>query len=379
MKTWESVRRALRWAPISTWQRLTRPPSAVRPLHVIIALADHFEPSIVPGRSGTLAGRDEQLRRLERWVRQYPAVFEPWRDKEGWPFRHTYFYPAEQYDAELVALLAEHCRAGWGEIEIQLHHGVGAPDTGQNTRRQLEEFRDRLVSHGCLSRWEGDGPARYGFVHGNWALANSREGECCGVDEEMQILSDTGCYGDFTLPSAPNKAQVAKINAIYECNPPLARRAPHRSGQDLRVGHEPKLFPLIVQGPLLATLSRRGGFWPVPGIENSAVTTLHPPSLTRLMRWMNARIVVHGRPEWVFIKLHCHGMDPRDEGAMLGDLARNFLREIAELGRSGDYIFHFVTAREMVNILLAACAGREGDAGAYRDFRLRLATPVACP
>jgi hypothetical protein len=346
---------------------------------VIIALADHFEPSIVPGKSGTLANRDEQLRRLERWCRQYPDVVHPWRDSEGWPFRHTYFYPAEQYDPELIALLAQHCKAGWGEIEIQLHHGVDAPDTAQNTRAQLVDFRDKLAANGCLSRWEGKGLPRYAFVHGNWALANSREGESCGVDEEMQILSDTGCYGDFTLPSAPNKAQVHKINAIYECDPPLTRRAPHRSGQDLRVGRAPQIFPLIVQGPLLMTLSRRRGPWPVPGIENSAVTTPHPPSRKRLMQWLNARIIVQGRPEWIFIKLHCHGMDPRDEGAMLGDLARDFLRELTEIARSGDYVFHFVTAREMVNILLAACAGREGNPGEYRDSRLQLLTPVACP
>jgi hypothetical protein len=34
---------------------------------------------------------------------------------------------------------------------------------------------------------------------------------------------------------------------------------------------------------------------------------------------------------------------------------------------------HFVTAREMVNIIWAACDGRDGNPGEYRDYRLKLA------
>jgi hypothetical protein len=33
---------------------------------------------------------------------------------------------------------------------------------------------------------------------------------------------------------------------------------------------------------------------------------------------------------------------------------------------------HFVSAREMANIALAACDGREGNPGDYRDYRYRL-------
>jgi len=31
-----------------------------------------------------------------------------------------------------------------------------------------------------------------------------------------------------------------------------------------------------------------------------------------------------------------------------------------------------VTAREMANVILAACDGKEGDPGEYRDYRFRL-------
>jgi len=88
---------------------------------------------------------------------------QTYRDADGRPFVHTYFYPAEQYDRSLIARLAEHCREGWGEIEIHLHHGVAAPDTAENTRRQLIEFRDRLaIEHGCLA-YSSDSARRYGL------------------------------------------------------------------------------------------------------------------------------------------------------------------------------------------------------------------------
>ncbi len=366
----------LRWLPVYNWQRIVRRPRG-RPAHLMIAVADHFEPAIVPDAPDTYASRDEQERRVEHWCSEYPKAVEAWRDADGRALRHTYFYPAEQYEKRLIDRLAEHCQAGWGEIEIHLHHGLEAPDTAENTRRALLQFRDALAGHGCLSRWTGEGPPRYSFVHGNWALANSAGGRFCGVDGEMQILSETGCYADLTLPSAPNPAQVGKINAIYECALPLDQRAPHRHGWDLKRGQPPGTFPLIIQGPLGLNFARREQGWWLPRIENGGLTTAYPPTMGRLQLWRQAAITVRGRPDWLFIKLHCHGMDPRDEEAMLGVPMRRFLRELTEGARvSDEYRVHFVTAREMVNIILAACDGREGNPGDYRDYRLWPITSV---
>lgn len=367
-----------KWLPAYVGQRLTRRTPPSQPVHLIIAVADHFEPAIIPEVPGAYADLDVQLRRLQHWCRRYPKVVDRWRDSAGRPFRHTYFYPAEQYDKRAIDLLAEHCRAGWGEIEIHLHHGVAAPDTAEETRRLLLEFRDGLAGHGCLCQWEDDPTPRYAFVHGNWALANSAGGRCCGVDEEMRILAETGAYADLTLPSAPHRAQVAKINALYECALPLHRRAPHRRGRDLRRGRAPRIFPLIIQGPLMLDWSRRRRGWPAPRIENGELTGRRPATMHRLGLWRRAAITVRDRPEWVFIKLHCHGMDPRDESAVLGPQIAQFLRELLEgaRGHDRDDKVHFVTAREMVNLILAACDGRNGDPGKYRDYRLRLRTPV---
>jgi hypothetical protein len=341
-------------------------------MHLILAVADHFEPSIVPGRGQQRAPRPEQERRLECWAREYPKVIDGFRDHDGRPFVHTYFYPAEQYDKGLLEMLADHCHVGWGEVEVHLHHGMAGPDTAENTKRELTEFRDRLAyRHRCLAVENGSSAPRYAFVHGNFALANSAGGRFCGVDSEMQILAETGCYADLTMPSGFwHPAQTVKINAVYECALPLDQAAPHRQGTDLAVGTAPHIFPVMIQGPLLTDLERSlHSIRPV--LENGAFTGANPPSMHRFSLWKQAQVRVQGRPDWLFIKLHCHSMDPTQRDAVIGDSFSKFLSALVSGAAERKETLHFTTAREMTNILLAACDGREGNPGDYRDYRLK--------
>ena len=121
-----------------------------------------------------------------------------------------------------------------------------------------------------------------------------------------------------------------------------------------------------MQGPLLLTLNGGRG-----RIENGALVGTNPPSLCRLELWKKAAISVKGRPDWLFIKLHCHSMDPTHGSAILGNGMRSFLRELVRGAGERNEILHFTTAREMVNIALAACDGREGNPGEFRDYRLK--------
>jgi hypothetical protein len=361
-----------RWLPAYLWQRVARHRAPSR-THLIFALADHFEPAIVPEDGAARAPYSEQQNRLERWCDEYPKRFAAFRDADGRPFVHTYFYPAEQYDRPLIARLAEHCRAGWGEIEIHLHHGMDAPDTAENTRRQLIEFRDRLAGeHGCLAYRNGSAEPGYAFVHGNFALANSNRGEACGVDSEMQVLSETGCYADLTLPTSTfHWAQTRKINSIYECGLPLQERAAHRRGRDLARGRAPQVLPMMVQGPLMLDFRAGRSSGRLLRIDNAALTGPNPASLHRLRLWKRAAISVHGKPDWLFIKLHCHGMDRSHEEATLGSAMQKFMSELTRGAAERNEVLHFVSAREMVNIILAACDGKDGNPGEYRDYEFK--------
>jgi SAM-dependent methyltransferase len=363
--------RTLHWLPSYAWQRAARR-AHTGAVHLIIALADHFEPAITPKHGSLRAPKDVQEKRLEEWCREYPTAFNELRDHDGRPFVHTYFYPAEQYDRDIVGSLADFCHAGWGEVEIHLHHGAHAPDTAENTRRTLLEFRDTLAfEHGCLSyRKVGESP-QYAFVHGNFALANSAGGKHCGVDSEIQILAETGCYADMTLPPGPYyRSHITKINSLYECSRPLDRRAAHRKGRCLRVGRSPTTFPLIVEGPLMMSFTRPDGKRGL-GVESGVIAVNNLPSLNRLRLWKQAAVTVTGRPDWLFSKLHCHGMDPRDRDVMLGKSIVQFLTDMVKGAQARSETLHFVTAREMINIILAACDGRDGNPGEFRDYRFK--------
>lgn len=366
-----------KWLPNYVWQRMSRSAAGGK-VHLVIAIADHFEPSFLPESGRAHAPLLEQQHRVEAWCREYPRSVDAWRDQEGRGLAHTYFFPAEQYDRTLVEQLAAHCHAGWGEIEIHLHHGMDAADTAENTRRQIEQFRDALVrDHGSLCIMEGSTQPRYAFVHGNFTLANSANGYACGVDNEMEILTTTGCYADFTLPTAAfHPAQITKINSLYECDLPLDVRAPHRRGKNLRVGRAPQIFPINVQGPLMLDFDRRARNG-IGRIENAALTGANPPSLRRLQLWKKAAVSVEGRPDWLFIKLHCHSMDLAQRESVLGEHMQKFLSELIGGAEERGEQIHFVTAREMVNIILAACDGREGNPGEYRDYRLKLSVDAA--
>ena len=355
------------WRAAESARRITEESGARR---LIFVVANHFEPAWNGTREGL--GLDAQLARLEDWHLEARLTAAAIRDGDGASFRHTNFYPAEQYDRRLLEGLAEMQAEGLGEVEVHLHHGVDRPDDPINLRHTLEEFRDRLAyEHNCLSRLNGAGPPMYAFVHGNWALANSAGGQYCGVDSEMQILSETGCYADFTLPATYTRAQVPRINAIYQCGNPLDERAPHRSGPNLRVGAR-AVGPILITGPTVFDWRRRKRGIPVPRIDDGVVTASYPLDLGRLRHWQSAGVGVRGRPEWVFIKLHCHGFFRSDQEITIGEPMRRFLEDVLELSeRSAGFKVLFATAREAFNIAMAAVEGRSGEPGLYRDYQLR--------
>jgi len=333
--------------------------------HLIITVANHFEPGWSP--SGILDHKT-QLKRLREYATTARATADLVRDSDGTGFRHTNFYPAEQYDRELLDILAEMQAEGLGEVEVHLHHGVDRPDTSDNLRRQLVEFRDILAErHRCLSRSVNDPTPKYAFVHGNLALANSCGGKFCGVDDEMQILKETGCYADFTLPSAPDRSQVSVINRIYESAGDLTKPRPHDTAIRCEVGGLRPDSPMIITGPL------RFGFRIAirPHIEDGALTTALGSDISRLKHWRHANITIHGRSDWIFVKLYAHGFFDHDRSASIGEDARRLFAEIVEEGeKSGSYSTHFVSAREMFNIATAAIDGRSGDPNSYRNYGL---------
>ena len=192
------------WLPgyFRTPVRLRRPGAVT---DVLFAICDHFEPLHNTDRAGAID-------RVARWQREYPRLVRPFRDADGMAPRHTFFYPIEQYDAEILSRLSDLCRETGSEIEVHLHH---ENDAAAGVRAKLERGKGHLARHGALAT-DASGQIRFGFIHGDWALADSHpKGHHCGVPEELTILQEAGCYADFTMPSAPDPTQTRTVNQIY--------------------------------------------------------------------------------------------------------------------------------------------------------------------
>lgn len=340
------------------------------PVHVLFCFVDHFEPNW--GRVDLATERA----RVDRWCRDYRALASRHRDADGRPPQHSFFYPEEEYREEHLAKLAGLCAEGYGEIEIHLHHDN---DSADNFAATLDRFNTLLHErHGALPRDPASGELRFGFIHGNWSLDNSRaDGRWCGLNNELILLREAGCYADFTLPSAPSETQTRTINSIYYARDDPERPKSHDTGTPVRVGGQPSGDLMIIQGPLgLNWRKRRFGL--IPRIENADIRRSNPPTPDRVDRWVRAGVHVQGRPEWCFVKIHTHGTQEHDMDTLLGEPVERMHAYLESAYNDGErYQLHYVTAREMYNLVKAAEAGKQGDPNPWRDFELPAPREVA--
>jgi acetyltransferase-like isoleucine patch superfamily enzyme len=338
----------------------------MKPKDIFLCICDHFEP--LGGGVSTSVG----LQRIKNWCERYPAIAEKYKDSDGCIPKYTFFYPTEEYHTEFMLLLAELCLGGYGEVEIHIHH---ANDTADNLRKTLTNFKNKLANeYGLLAKDKHTNVIKYGFIHGNWALDNSHpKGFHCGVNNEINILRETDCYADFTMPSAPDVTQTTKINSIYYAVDNPLKPKSHNSGINARVGRSNPGGLLMIQGPLMLNWKRKK--WRLfPHIENGCIGADYPVDLNRIKLWIDAGINVSKRLDYVFIKLYTHGCQEQNMNYLLNGGLDSLFSYLKEYCRKQDYQFHYVTARELVNIV----KGIEDnisleDNTALRNYKLILA------
>lgn len=347
-----------RWLPGYARHLTRKRPKVTGPRHLLFALCDHYEP---------LHGNVDEQRgnaRVKAWREEYPRLVDRYRDADGRSPRHSFFFPGEEYRPYYLDSLAELARLGHGEVEVHLHHDN---DTAASLTEKLEKTLADISKHGHLSRQHGR--LRWAFIHGNWALANPRDdGRWCGVDEELPLLHRLGCYADFTFPSAPDECQPNVVNQIYWPTGDLNAKRCYEHAERARVGESKDDRLLMMTGPV--ALAKRPKKLSVR-IEGSAITAKDPATPARVKTWTKQAIHIEGRPEWIFAKLHTHGAPEREATSLLGDGGHALHRILTTQYNDGRrWILHYVTAREMFNIAMAAMQGKSGDPSTYRDFAI---------
>lgn len=342
-------------------RKLAKKSPSVGPVHIMFCFVDHFEP---------LAGKVDDARgmqRVIRWLHDYRSVASKHVDADGRHPSHTFFYPQEEYREAYLEEIGKLCKDGFGEVEVHLHHDN---DTDAGLRKKLLDFTNILhQKHGLLAP-NGD-LIPFAFIHGNWALDNSRKDGCwCGVNNELVVLKEAGCYADFTLPSAPSDTQTRTINSIYYATDNPTRPKSHDRGIPVAVGRDATGDLMIIQGPLtLHWRHRRFGIW--PRVENGDIAPCDIPIEERVDLWVKQNIHVEGQPNWLFIKIHTHGaVEENADFQFDGEFERMFRYLKSRYDDGTKYQLHYVSARETYNIVKAAEAGKSGNPNSFRDFIL---------
>ena len=338
--------------------------------HLLFSVCDHYEPLHGQGTTTTnakvdAAAMDKAQARVDTWRAEYPKL-GAFRDSNGRPPRHSFFYPGEQYYPELLEPIAELCGLGFGEVEVHLHHDN---DTKESLRASLDETLTNLERHGLVPR-TADGKKRaWAFIHGNWCLANARrDRRYCGVDDEMELLYDLGCYADFTFPSAPDESQPGIVNSIYYPTGDVRKRRAYEHGERAHVGMAKQERLLMIEGPLALAMRPHSN---KVRIESAAIDWADPPNWSRLKTWVRQRVTVEGRPDWVFVKVHTHGAPEKNAEIMLGGRNVELHEELAKRYNDGQkWQLHYVSAREMYNVARAAMDGKTGSPAAWLDYEI---------
>lgn len=302
-----------------------------------VAITDHYEP--LGGKVDDATARA----RVQRWQDAWPRIAEAApRDADGKRPCYSFFYPQEEYRAELLAPLAELTHAGIGDVEVHIHHdNETAEGFTQKMRTFIRQLRD---DHGLLH--QHNGRTVFGFIHGNWALDNSRpDGRWCGVRGEIPILRDLGCYADFTMPSIPSATQGRIINQIYWTTGHPTRRKAFDRGIEATIGGGAQGDLLMITGPF--GLRYKGRL--LPRTETGELASYDPPTADRVPRWLSLAPRIGTD---IFLKLYTHGAREDNADALLGQTTEssgllNMYRAIHEAASRRNIAVHWASAFDM--------------------------------
>ena len=346
------IRNSQIWGPYYVKQRLrqiTQPAMPGRE-RVWVTIADHYEPRWRGADLHTAQSR------VALWRSAWPAIARRCKpDSAGNAPRYTFFFPEEEYHPTLIEPLAEMVREGIADVEVHLHHdGEGR----QNFIDRITGFCRVLDSeHGLLR--ERDGKLTFGFIHGNWALDNSRpDGRWCGLNDEIQVLRNLGCYADFTMPSGDSPTQARLVNTIYHCKDDPDRPKSYDEGIPVTPGGGVEGDLLIIPGPLGMRWRDR---W-LPRLETGELRYGNVATPYRVRRWVDLAPRIGAD---TFIKLYTHGAQERNSSVLLsGVLESAFNLLVEEANRRGSSLY-FVSAWQMYLAIDAIRRRRDPVVAAY--------------
>lgn len=313
--------------------------------HLIFIMVDHYEP-----------GKGERGARFnDAWLNKFRNIADKHLDSYGSRFRYSWFYPYDHRNERVLTSLCKMAFDGYGEVELHWHR---PPATNETFPEMLKKATQWFNQYGALLSSGPKPRTSFAYVAGNWSLDNC-DGRT-GVNRDLEILFNNGCYADFTFPTIGTPCQPSKINSIYyACDTDDSKS--YDDGVDAKVGMSINDRLMIFQGPI-------SFIWKNAGLEYGAVEDYAIPSRERINRWIDANIHVKGRPELIFVKVYSHGA--QSAHVILDRYLDLMLQWLEEICRERRISLHYMTAREAYNVVKAVEDGKTGNPDDYRDYRI---------
>ena len=344
-------------------KRLPPPPAppkdVEKPVHVMFIFVDHWEPGY---------GADA-LRKAKIWYDDYGPMARKHVDADGCHPRHDWF--CLYLEKEPLLVLSKAVYDGLGEMDIHIHHGTSNDNDRDNTmemKNYVDQYRNYLNKLGACLTAEENPRVAFGFIHGMWALDNSRyyidHYEYCGCNCEIDLLLSKGCYADFTFPAwGPMEPTLmtSKIFKTRDCNHPKSYNI-STNIKELALGSPPLPDELVIfEGP-----------WNSTNIDRNEM-----PTRNRMQSWVDYNVHVPEKPNWVFVKVYTHSAQnldsPTGYSNLVGNTADQFYTDIENYFNDGiNYMLHYCTAREAYNIAVAVADGvtTNGSPNEYRNYKI---------
>ncbi len=278
-------------------------------------------------------------------------------DGDGRKFQLTFACPGRNPDSTALHVLTEYCRRGLGEVEYLIPRDYSSE---ASMREKLEQGLRRFNSHGWMKTVNSE--IRFAVVR---ERSDSERGEA-DLRRQVSVLSDLGCYADMGFPGVRSSRPPSRVNTMFMVS--SADSEPYNESDELRAGRLGKGGLLVIEGPFLIDWTD----WRLtlrPYVEDGHLNPEALPDPGRVDSWIRANVHVIGQPNWIFVKLTIDGLSDAASAQSLQHSLDQSLMYLEEVYNDDElYRLHYVTAREMYNMAMAAQAFKSGNAGLFRDY-----------
>ncbi len=176
----------------------------------------------------------------------------------------------------------------------------------------------------------------------------------CGLNNELTLLRQLGCYADFTMPCGPAPMQASLMNAIYWAVDDPAKPKSYDSGVLARPGQPgPANALMMIPGPFAVRL---GAGWK-PKIEIGDLSGPLPVDGSRADSWFRVSPVLG---EDQFLKFFAHGTQERHSSAFFqGGMLDTLFSTLARHCQARRMELRFVSAWDMFQVIERIVEGRD--------------------